>query len=265
MTATTSEAALVRREGNVLVITINRPEARNAVDARVATAVGGALQEAIDDPAVRAIVVTGAGDKSFSAGADLKAISRGESTLADGHPEWGFAGFVNRFIDKPTIAAVNGTALGGGTELALSTDLIVASENATFGLPEVKRGLLAGGGGVFRLAAQIPQRLALEMVYTGDAISAARALEFGLINQVVPVGGAVDAAIELAQRIAVNAPLSVQASKRIAFGVVDGQRSDEDAKWALTAAEWVKIKASEDAKEGPRAFAEKREAVWQAR
>lgn len=264
-TTTTQTGALVRREGNVMVITINRPDARNAVNSVVSEAVGEALNEATRDPDVRAIVITGAGDKSFCAGADLKAISRGESLYAPGHEDWGFAGFVNRFVDKPTIAAVNGTALGGGTELALAADLIVASENASFGLPEVKRGLLAGAGGAFRLAAQIPRRLAMEMLFTGDPITAARALELGLINQIAPEGGSVDAAIELAQRIAVNAPLSVQASKRIAFGAVDGVRTDEDAQWALTAAEWAELRKSEDAKEGPRAFAEKREPKWQAR
>jgi crotonobetainyl-CoA hydratase len=263
-TATTPAEALVERVGNVMVITINRPEARNAVNSAVSIGVGTALEEAAEDPEVRAIVITGAGDKSFCAGADLKAITRGESVYAPGRELWGFAGFVNHFVDKPTIAAVNGTALGGGTELALAADLIVAAENATFGLPEVKRGLLAGAGGVFRLPAQIPQRLAMEMIFTGEPITAARSVEIGLINAVAPVGESVGAAIELAQRIAVNAPLSVQASKRIAYGVVDGARPDEDARWSLSAAEWAQLKTSDDAKEGPLAFSQKREPVWKA-
>lgn len=265
MTEEKVPAVLVERTGNIMVITINRPDARNAVNSDVSTGVGGALDQGNADPEVRAIVLTGAGDKSFCAGADLKAISRGESVYAQDHREWGFAGFVNNFTDKPTIAAVNGTALGGGTELALACDLVVAAETAVFGLPEVKRGLLAGAGGVFRLPTQIPQRLAMEMIFTGEPISAGRALEVGLINQVVPAGTVVAGALELAQRIAVNAPLSVQASKRIAYGIRNGERSDEVAKWALSVAEWDRLAVSEDAKEGPLAFAEKRTPVWQAR
>lgn len=257
-------AALVERHGSVQLITINRPEARNAVNSSVSEAVGTALDQAEQDPDVRVIVLTGAGDVSFCAGADLKAISRGEANHAPGHEEWGFAGFVKHYVNKPTIAAVNGTALGGGCELALSADLIVAAEKASFGLPEVKRGLLAGAGGVFRLPAQIPQRLAMEMIVTGDPISAQRALQVGLINQVTS-GSAVEAALVLAQRISVNAPLSVQASKRIAYGVTDGARVDEELKWELSAAEWRKLIQSEDAKEGPLAFAEKRDPVWNAR
>ncbi|MFE5702307.1 crotonase/enoyl-CoA hydratase family protein [Rhodococcus koreensis] len=265
VTESNESVVLVERVDNVMVITINRPDARNAVNSAVSAGVGGALDEAAADAEVRAIVVTGAGDKSFCAGADLKALSRGESVYAPGHREWGFAGFAKKYTDKPTIAAVNGTALGGGTELALAADLVVASENATFGLPEVKRGLLAGAGGVFRLPVQIPQRLAMEMIFTGDPITAARALEVGLINQVVSAGKVVEAAVDLAQRIAVNAPLSVQASKRIAYSVIDGVQVEETARWALSDAEWNQLATSEDAKEGPRAFAEKREPVWKAR
>ena len=139
-------AALTERRGNVLIITLNRPEARNAVNSAVSTAVGDALQEAHDDPEIRAVVITGAGE-SFCAGADLKAISRRENLFHPDHSEWGFAGYVHHYIDKPTIAAVNGTAFGGGTELALASDLVVAEERAKFGLPEVKRGLIAAAGG----------------------------------------------------------------------------------------------------------------------
>jgi crotonobetainyl-CoA hydratase len=265
MTAATATGALVERRGNVLLITINRPDARNAVNAAVSTAVGAALVEAENDPEIRVVVITGAGDKSFCAGADLKAISRGEGLFAPGNEDWGFAGFVRHVISKPTIAAVNGTALGGGTELALSADLIVAAEGASFGLPEVKRGLIAGAGGVFRLPAQIPQRLAMEMILTGDPISAATAREYGLINQVVPDGTVVEAALALAERIAVNAPLSVQASKRIALGIQAGDRPAENDRWGHSEDEWQGLMSSEDAKEGPLAFAEKRAPVWKAR
>jgi crotonobetainyl-CoA hydratase len=257
--------ALVERRGNVMVITINRPEARNAVNGAVSIAVGDALEQAQDDAGVRAVVITGAGDKSFCAGADLKAISRRENLYHPDHGEWGFAGYVHHFIDKPTIAAVNGTALGGGTELALASDLVVADERATFGLPEVKRGLIAAAGGVFRIAHQLPRKVAMELLLTGEPLSAAEALEWGLINQVVSEGTVLDAALALAARVTVNAPLSVQASKRIAYGVDDGVITDEEIGWERTMREMRSLIRSEDAKEGPLAFAEKREPVWKAR
>jgi len=258
-------AALAERRGDVLVITINRPEARNAVNGAVSTAVGDALEQAQNDAAVRAVVITGAGDKSFCAGADLKAISRRENLYHPDHGEWGFAGYVHHFIDKPTIAAVNGTALGGGTELALASDLVVACDSATFGLPEVKVGLFAAAGGVFRIVHQLPRKIALEMVLTGEPISAAEAAKWGLINQVVPDGTVLETALALAERVTVNAPLSVQASKRIAYGADDGVIPDEEPGWARTQREFGVVLKSEDAKEGPLAFAEKRPPVWKAR
>lgn len=262
---TTVPGALAERRGNILIITINRPEARNAINGAVSTALGDALEQAQQDPEVRAVVVTGAGDKSFCAGADLKAIARRENIYHPDHADWGFAGYVHHFIDKPTIAAVNGTALGGGTEIALASDLVVAGESAQFGLPEVKRGLIAGAGGVFRIVEQLPRKVALELLLTGDPISAADAAKWGLINQVVPDGTVLEAALALAQRITVNAPLSVQASKRIAWGADDRVIPDEEPGWARTTREFGTLLRSEDAKEGPRAFAEKREPVWKAR
>jgi crotonobetainyl-CoA hydratase len=260
-----TDAAIVERKGNVALITINRPEARNAVNGAVSRAVGDALEAAQQDPGVWAVVLTGAGDKSFCAGADLKAISRGENLFHDTHPEWGFAGYVHHFIDKPTIAAVNGTALGGGSELALASDLVVAGETASFGLPEVKRGLIAGAGGVFRIVEQLPRKVALELVFTGEPITADEALRWGLINQVVPDGTVVEAALALAERITVNAPLSVQASKRLAYGADDGVIASEEAKWDRTSREFALILKSEDAQEGPLAFAQKRQPIWKAR
>ncbi|OBF83858.1 enoyl-CoA hydratase [Mycobacterium sp. 852002-51163_SCH5372311] len=248
-----------------MVITINRPEARNAVNAAVSIALGNALEQAQNDPEVRAVVITGAGDKSFCAGADLKAIARRENLYHPDHGEWGFAGYVHHFIDKPTIAAVNGTAFGGGTELALASDLVVADERAQFGLPEVKRGLIAAAGGVFRIMNQLPRRVAMELLLTGDPLSASDALQWGLINQVVKDGSVLDAALELAARVTVNAPLSVQASKRIAYGVDDGVIADEEAGWERTMREMRSLIRSEDAREGPLAFAEKRQPVWKAR
>lgn len=261
----TQPGALVEKRGNVLLITINRPEARNAINASVSIAVGDALEQAQNDPEIRAVVLTGSGDKSFCAGADLKAISRGENLFHPEHPEYGFAGYVSHFIDKPTIAAVNGTALGGGTELALASDLIVAEENAKFGLPEVKRGLIAGAGGVFRIAEQLPRKVANELLFTGEPMSSADALRWGLINQVVPDGTVVDAALKLAERITGNAPLAVQASKRVAYGVDEGVVVGDRDGWKRTNREFSTLLQTEDAKEGPLAFAQKREPVWKAR
>jgi crotonobetainyl-CoA hydratase len=261
----TGPAALVERRGNVMVITINRPEARNAVNAAVSIAVGDAMEQAQQDPEVRVVVITGAGEKSFCAGADLKALAKGENLLHPDQPKWGFAGYVRHFIDKPTIAAVNGTALGGGTELALASDLVVAGESAKFGLPEVKRGLIAAAGGVFRLVDQLPRKVALELMFTGDPMSSVDALRWGLVNQVVPDGAELDAALALAERITVNAPLAVQASKRVAAGVDERVITDDEAGWSRTMREVIELMKSEDAKEGPLAFAEKRQPIWKAK
>jgi crotonobetainyl-CoA hydratase len=258
-------AALVERRGHVLVVTLNRPGAMNAVNAEVGSIVGEALVRAEEDRDVRAVILTGAGTRAFCAGADLKAVSRGEPPMAPGHDEWGFAGFARHPISKPTIAAVNGYALAGGMELVLACDLAVAGESATFGLPEVARGLFAAAGGVFRLPQQIPPKIAMEMIYTGEPIDAARALSLGLVNRVVPDGTVVDAALALADRISGNAPLAVQASKRLATGVTDGVVPAETSAWIHTAEELTLIKASQDFKEGTSAFVEKRPPLWRAR
>jgi crotonobetainyl-CoA hydratase len=261
--AVIAPAALTERRRDVL-ITINRPEVRNAVNSAVSTAVGNALQEAQDDPEVRAVVITGAG-KSFCAGADLKAISRRENLFHPDHSEWGFAGYVHHYIDKPTIAAVNGTAFGGGTELALASDLVVAEKRAKFGLPEVKRGLIAAAGGAFRIVDHLPRKVAMELLFTGEPMSSADALKWGMINQVVPDGTALDAALALAERITVNAPLAVWASKRVTMGVDDGVIVGDEPGWTRTKREIGTLIRSEDAKEGPLAFAEKRHPVWKAK
>jgi crotonobetainyl-CoA hydratase len=260
-------AVLVERVGHVLIATINRPQARNAVNLAVARGLGDVLDEADHDRDVRVVVVTGAGDKAFCAGADLKAVSRGESISPD-EPHrvaWGFAGYVSHHISKPTIAAVNGFALGGGTEIALASDLIVAAETASFGLPEVKRGIVAAAGGAFRLPQQIPIKQAMQLILTGEPITARRAQQLNLVNDVVEPGRLLDAALELAGRISVNAPLAVQASKRIARRVVDGQVELDQAAWELTRAEISALMQTADAKEGPLAFAEKRTPRWEGR
>lgn len=259
-------AVLTEMRGNVLIITINRPQARNAINAAVHLGIGEALEQAEVDPEIRVVILTGAGDKAFCAGADLVALSRGER-LAPEDPvkaAWGFAGFVKHPISKPIIAAVNGFALGGGTELALASDLIVAADHAQFGLPEVKRGIMAAAGGAFRLAQQLPVKLAMEYLLTGEPFSAAQAKELGLVNMVVPLDDLMAEAFSLAERIAANAPLSVQASKRIAMQIADGKQACDDDFWRLNALESRAIMRSQDAREGPRAFAEKRAPVWKA-
>lgn len=262
-----SELVLVERVDGVMIITLNRPEARNAVNLSVQLAVGEALEEADQDPSVAVVIITGAGDRSFCAGVDLKALARGEQLRPDGARErsWGFAGYVNHQIRKPTIAAVNGAAMGGGTELVLASDLAITVESATFGLPEVKRGIIAAAGGVFRIVEQVPAKRAMELVLTGDPIDAWQALELGLVNDVVPQHELMSAAMKLAKRISANAPLAVQASKRVARGIVDGEVEREVTSWKIARAELDVLMSSEDAKEGARAFAEKRPAVWQAR
>ncbi|WP_062357724.1 crotonase/enoyl-CoA hydratase family protein [Herbidospora yilanensis] len=260
MNETRSEpAALVERRGHVMVITFNRPEVRNAVDGALTRAVGEALDEAADDPAVRAVVVTGAGDRAFCAGADLKAVARGEFDGDGVKPHWGFAGCVTHPISKPVIAAVNGFALGGGTEIALWADLVVAADTAVFGLPEVRRGIIAGAGGAFRIVEQLPLKVAMEILLTGRHVPADEMHRLGLVNRVVPLDEVVSAAVELAESIAGNAPLAVQASKRIARGL------SETESWNRTSAETRAVMESADAKEGPRAFAEKRAPVWEGR
>uniref|UniRef100_A0AAU1M5B9 enoyl-CoA hydratase n=1 Tax=Streptomyces sp. NBC_00148 TaxID=2903626 RepID=A0AAU1M5B9_9ACTN len=256
---------LVADQGHVRVITLNRPEARNAVNEELSRLLGEALEEADKDPGVRAVVITGAGDKAFCAGADLKAVARGQNIMPQGREAWGFAGYVSHHIGKPTIAAVNGFALGGGTEIALASDLVVAADSARFGLPEVKRGIIAAAGGAFRLAAQLPQKVAMELLLTGDTLDAAAAKDLGLVNRVVPQDRVREEAVLLAERIAANAPLAVQASKRIALGISDGAVVQEQQRWDLSWSEARAVIGSDDAKEGPRAFAEKRAPVWQAR
>jgi crotonobetainyl-CoA hydratase len=259
-------AALVERLDSVMLITLNRPAARNAVNAEMCVLVGDALEEAEHDPDIRVVVLTGAGDKAFCAGADLKAISRGEPVIPAGREHWGLAGYVSHAISKPTIAAVNGPALGGGTELALASDLVVAAEHAQFGLPEVKRGLVAGAGGAFRLMDRLPPVVAMELLLTGEPITARRAWELNLVNSVVPGAEVLATALGLARAIAANAPLAVQAHKRIALGQGPaGERPREEAGWAATAEALPLIARSEDAKEGALAFVEKRAPVWRGR
>lgn len=260
-----SESVLEELNDNVLLLTLNRTDARNAVNADLALRLGLALARADRDPEVRAVVLTGAGTRAFCAGADLKAVARGERVSAEGHPEWGFAGVVAQEVGVPLIAAVNGAALGGGLELVLTADLAVAARSATFGLPEVARGLVAGGGGAFRLPDSVPRKLAHELLLTGATISASRALEVGLVNRVVEDDDVLASALTLGHRIAANAPLAVRASKRIARGWTLEEPSDERRAWRHTRDHLAVLARSEDLREGAVAFAEKRAPVWRGR
>ncbi len=258
---TSSEPVLVKeRRGAVSILRLNRPEARNSLNPELLAAIGFGMIEAESDPEVRAVVLTGTGDRAFCAGMDLRAFAEGGAL--GGSPEGmkGFARFTQGEIGVPIVGAANATAVAGGFELLLGCDVVVASDAASFGLPEVKRGLFAAGGGVF-LSTRIPLAVALELTLTGDPIDAARAMSLGLINQVVAPADVLDAAIALAERIARNGPLALQATKEM----VRTASTDLERARAL-AAEWQpKVFGSEDAKEGATAFIEKRDPVWKGR
>jgi crotonobetainyl-CoA hydratase len=264
-----ADSALYERRGHIGVIRLNRPQALNAVNAALSTAVGAALERASADPEIRVVVVTGVG-RAFCAGADLKELAAGRPVHAPDHPEWGFAGIVRHWIDKPVIAAVNGFAMGGGTEIALACDLVVAAEDTTMGLPEVKRGLIAAAGGVVRLQRQIPLKRALELALTGDPVEIRQAAEWGLVNVVAWPGAALAEAMELAERIAANAPLSVRHTKRLMHQLAGAgsdwcpEWADGDV-WAVNEEIMRTVFSSQDAREGPTAFAEKRRPVWEGR
>jgi len=266
MTDTSPAAVLTERRGHVLIVTINRPEARNAVNAAVHVGIGTALEIAEAEAEVRVVLITGAGDKSFCAGADLVAISRGEpiEPTEKAQRDWGFGGMTAHPISKPIIAAVNGFAFGGGCEIALMSDLIVAADHAKFALPEVRVGLFPSGGGAFRLVRQLPQKIAMDHLLTGDPFDTAMALHHGLVNRVVPLADLMPTALALAERIAANAPLAVQVAKRAALGMQGGRIASDDAHWQQNALELDILVRTEDALEGPRAFAEKRRPVWKA-
>jgi enoyl-CoA hydratase len=262
MTDTTAVATappvLTERRGNVLLITLNRPEVRNAVNAALAAGVAAALDELDGDAALAAGVLTGTGG-FFSAGMDLGAFVKGESAWFG---DRGFAGITQRASAKPLIAAIEGFALAGGMEIALSCDLIVAAKGARMGIPEVKRSLVAAGGALLRMPRRMPYHVVMELALTGDPLPAERFLEYGLVNRVVEPGGAVDAALELAGTIAGNAPLALIATKRILQEQFDWKSEEM---WQRQGEISGPVFASEDAKEGSAAFKEKREPVWKGR
>jgi enoyl-CoA hydratase len=245
---------LVMQQDRILVVTINRPHARNAVNAVVSQLLAQAMDRLDSDPQLSVGVITGAGG-TFCAGMDLKAFSRGEIVSVDGRG----LGFTERPPVKPLIAAVEGFALAGGTELALAADLIVASAESVFGIPEVKRGLFAAGGGLLRLPQRIPYAIAMELALTGDNLTAMRAAELGLVNVLAAPGAALNEAIALAQRITANGPLAVATTKRI---IVESRNWPPETMFAEQGKFKPSVFDSNDAREGALAFAEKRPPQW---
>ena len=256
-----ADEVLRERIGHVEILTINRPEARNAINGAVTVGMSAALDELAEDPEAWVVVLTGSGDKAFSAGMDLKAFAAGEGAGIMGGTG-GFAGIATRDFPKPLIAAVNGSALAGGFEIMLSCDLVVAADHATFGIPEAKRGLIAGAGGLVRMPKRLPLAIALELAMTGDPIDAERALALGLVNRVVPAGSLGDEAVALADRIAANAPLAVRHSRDVIRRSADVPEAEG---WKISQAAVSVVFSSEDAMEGPVAFAEKRPPRWKGR
>jgi len=245
---------LVEQRDRILIITINRPKAKNAVNSAVANGLAAAVDRLDDDPGLSVGILTGAGG-SFCAGMDLKAFARGELPIVEGRG----MGFTERPPVKPLIAAVEGYALAGGTELALATDLIVASTDSAFGIPEVKRGMVAGGGGLLRLPQRIPSAIAMELALTGENLSAERAHALGMVNVLADPGSALDAAIALAEKIAANGPLAVAATKQI---IVESRGWSPETMFAEQNKLMAPVFSSNDAKEGAIAFAEKRPPKW---
>lgn len=256
-TAAVAPAVLTEVDGNVLIVTINRPEAKNAVNQAVAQGIAAAMDRLDADPDLRCAILTGAGG-TFCSGMDLKGFLRGESPSVPGR---GFGALSQWTPKKPIVAAVDGYALAGGMELALSCDLIVATASAKFGIPEAKRGLAAAAGGLIKLPRQIPPRIAMELALTGDFITAQRAYELGFVNQ-ISEGPSLDAAKALAARVAENGPMALIASKAI---IRESHEWTDAEMWDRQAAYTGPVLTSQDAREGAAAFAEKRKPNWQGK
>jgi enoyl-CoA hydratase/carnithine racemase len=250
------------RRGTVEILRINRPEARNALNTAVLGGIVHGVEEADADPEVRAIVITGTGDRAFCAGMDLRDFARGDDDAVSASDiTAAYMRFIREGANKPVIGAANGTAVAGGLELLLACDMIVASSDAKFGLPEVKRALFPAGGGVF-LGRRIPLAAALEVTLTGDTFDASRAAALNLVNVVVPAERVLDEAVALAERIAANGPLAVQITKRLVRSAAFLPAEDV---WQLQAEVQPTVFGSDDAREGATAFIEKRQPVWKSR
>lgn len=250
-----SDDVLVEESDGVAVLTINRPKARNAINGAVARGIAEALDSLESRPDIAAYVLTGAGG-TFSAGMDLKGFLTGDLPVVEGR---GFGGVTEAPPVKPLVAAVEGYALAGGFELALACDVIVASEQATFGLPEPRRGLVAGAGGIMRLPRRIPYHVAMEIALTGDHYPATRLYELGLVNRITEPGAALEGALELARKIAANAPLALAATKKV---VIESQDWPLEEMFERQGAIINPVFMSKDAMEGAAAFAEKRAPRW---
>jgi len=247
-------------QGHIGVLTLNRPEARNAVNGDVSKGMEAAIDQVEENDDVWVAILTHNGPV-FSAGADLKAINSGQAAELQ-TARGGFAGLVQRPRTKPLIAAIDGPALAGGCEIALACDLIVASTQARFGVPEVKRSLVAAAGALFRLPRALPRNVALEMLMTGDPISAERAYHFGLVNDLCEPGEAFERAKVLAERIAVNAPLAVRKTRELSLFTVD---KEDELGFRLSGESMIELSQTEDFWEGPKAFIEKRDPVWKGK
>jgi crotonobetainyl-CoA hydratase len=257
-------AVMTTVDDGVLTITLDRPKA-NAIDVTTSKALYAAFSQLQNDPALRVAIITGTG-RFFCAGWDLNAATGGEAIDAD-HGPGGFAGLTEFFsLDKPVIAAVNGLAMGGGFELALAADLIVASEAAEFALPEVRLGMIADSGGVLRLPRRVPRAIAAEMLMTGRRMDAAEAVRWGLVNQVVPAGQLLLVAHALARQMVQAAPLALAAVKQV-LRATEGQTVAQAYQTLRTGdlPAYRTMLVSEDAQEGPQAFAQKRAPVWRGR
>lgn len=248
------------KRGHVAVVTLDRPEVLNAIDARMSAEIGEAMEQNRVDPDIRAIVLCGEG-RAFCAGHDLGAFAAGEDLWDAHHPEWGYAGIVKHLIDKPIVVAAQGYMVGAGLEIGLSADLIVAATDLKLGLPEVRRGLIAAAGGVPRLAQHLPPHVAAWLVFSGELMDAAEAARWGLVNEVVPAERLIERALELAQRIATNGPLAVQASKRL-LRSLSNRSTWDPAAWNEMNAELTAIQGTADAREGAAAFLEGRDPRW---
>lgn len=258
-TESAAESVLLRKDGPVAWITINRPERSNAIDSVTAQRMAEVIAEIEGDPQIRVSVLTGAGESAFCAGSDLKAKASGALPAVTA---WGFAGFVRAPRSKPVVAAVNGVAAGGGFEIVLACNLVVAAEHAQFSLPEVEVGLVAGGGGLIRLPRRLPPAIACEIAVAGRRLTAPEALDLGLVNRVVPLRGLREAAAELAGRCTLGAPLAIQESLAV---MAASEGSEDDELWQRSQAASELVAASSDGKEGPRAFLERRSPVWQGK
>jgi len=264
---------VIERDGHIALVRIDRPEKRNALNPEAFCRLADAWADFAADDTVRAVIITGTGDIAFSAGADLGSVMPLYSGTRAPQDEWDHRVLTDSRLftrgvlkgvelDKPIIAAINGLAIGGGCELVLGTDLRVAARHATLGLAEVKRAIMAAGGGTTRMARQLPHAIAMEVLLTGDPISADDALRYGLVNRVVDAADVLDQALDFAARIARNGPLAVQAIKRT---VRQSDGMPLDKAFGIEAREGHALSSTEDAIEGPRAFVEKRPPVYRGR